>query len=225
MADAPAWGLKSMSIANYTDLKAAITTWMTRGDIAGQASDCIALAEAALNRELPAVETDATLTGVVDSRRIDISAQNCVEPIALFVAESGLNEVQLVPFVDGTFPYRVTSGYPRVWAIDGQAIDFDCPLDQAYPFRFRLRQRFALSDAVPTNWLLTNHPDVYLAAAIVWGGVFIQDDPATARWVSILNSALPSVRNIISQSKRGTLVVDGALQRRRGNYVNGWSYL
>jgi hypothetical protein len=214
-----------MSITNYTELKASVTTWMSRGDVARQAADYISLAEAALNRELPAVETDVTLTGVVDSRRIDISAQSCVEPIALFVAESGLNEVQLVPFVDGTFHYRVTSGYPRVWAMDGAAIDFDCPLDQAYPFRFRLRQRFALSDAAPTNWLLTNHPDVYLAATIVWGGVFIQDDPATARWVSILNSALPSVRNIIAQGKRGTLVVDGALQRRRGNYVNGWSYL
>jgi hypothetical protein len=214
-----------MSITNYTELKAAVTTWMTRGDVAGQAADYIALAEAALNRELPAVEVDATLTGVVDSRSIDITSQNCVEPIALFVSQSGYDEVALTPLVDGTFPYRASSAYPRAWVIDGAAIDFDCPLDQAYPFRFRFRQRFALSDAAPTNWLLTNHPDVYLAATLVWGGVFIQDDPTAARWAGILNGALLSVRSSIAQSKRSTLLVDPALIRRRRftNYINGWA--
>jgi hypothetical protein len=206
-------------------LKSAVTTWLSRGDIATQAADCISLAEAALNRELGAIETDVTLTGVQDSRVIDMSAQNCVEPIALFVAEAGLDEVALTPMVDGTFPYRAASNYPRVWVIDGTNINFDCPLLTAYPFRFRLRQRFALSDAASTNWLLTNHPDLYLAASIVWGGVFIQDDPTMARWASILNSALPSVRNIIAQSKRATLVVDAALQRRPRFGTNGWTNL
>ncbi len=214
-----------MAITNYTELKSAVTTWLTRGDIAGQAADCISLAEAALNRELPAVETDVPLTGVQDSRVIDISTQHCVEPIALFVAEAGLDEVALTPMVDGTFPYRSASNYPRVWAIDGSNIDFDCPLLSAYPFRFRLRQSFVLSDAAPTNWLLTNHPDLYLAASIVWGGVFIQDDPTMARWASILNSALPSVKNILAQSKRATLVVDAALQRRPRFGSNGWANL
>lgn len=214
-----------MSITNYSELKTAVSNWMTRGDVAGQAADYISLAEAALNRELPAVEIDATLTGVINSRRIDITSQNCVEPIALFLSESGLNEVELVPLVDGTFPYRSASAYPRAWAIDGAGIDFDCPLDQAYPFRFRFRQRFTLSDTSPTNWLLTNHPDVYLSAVLVWGGVFIQDDPTAARWAGILNSALPSVRSSISQSKRATLLVDNALLRRRrmGGFNNGWS--
>ena len=212
-----------MAITNYAELKTALTTWMTRGDVASQAADCIALGEAGLNRELSAVEVDATLTGVLDSRSIDISALAMVEPIALFLAETSRDEVELTPQEDGTFPYRFLSGYPRFWAIDGTNIDFDCPLDQAYPFRFRYRQRFALSDAAPTNWLLTNHPDLYLAATLVWGGVFIQDDPTASRWVSILNSALPSVKNIIAQSKRATLTVDSALMRRP-RYPNWWQY-
>lgn len=212
-----------MAISTYDDLKTAVTTWMTRDDLAGSAADYITLAEAALNRELNPVETDVTLTGTLDSRRIDISAQSCVEPIALFLAQSGYDEIEITRKEDGTFPYLITSGYPRFWSIDGTNIDFDCPLDQAYPFRFRLRQRFALSDAVPTNWLLTNHPDVYLAAVLVWGGLFIRNDSAMTRWASILNSAIPSVRNIIAQSNRGTLTVDPALMRRNRlfNFTTG----
>lgn len=212
-----------MAITNYTELKAALPNWMTRGDLASQSAECISLAEASLNRELNPVEVDTTLTGIVSSRSIDITALNCVDPIGLFLASAGVKEIEVTRKQDGTFPYRSTNGYPRYWAIDGTNIDFDCPLDQAYPFRFRFRQRFALSDAAPTNWLLTNHPDVYLASVIVWGSVFIQDAPSIQTWVSILNSALPSVRSIIAQSNRAIATVDPALMRRP-LYPNWWYF-
>jgi hypothetical protein len=215
-----------MAISNYTELKASVGNWMTRTDLAGEAAEFISLAEAALNRELDPVETDVALTGTISSRRIDIASTSCVEPIALFLAEAGCDEIELTPRTDGTFPYTVTADRPSVWAIDGANIDFDCPLDKAYPFRFRLRQRFALSDAQPTNWLLTNHPDVYLAAVLVWGGVFIQDDPTASRWVSILSNGIPSVRNIIAQGKRALLSVDPVLapSRNRSNGARVWLY-
>jgi hypothetical protein len=221
-----------MPLADYGDLKDALSVWMTRPDVAAQAADCITLAEAALNRELGPVEIDETMTGVVGSRFIDIGFfLALVAPVGMFLADTGRDEIELTQKQPGTFPLRVDNGYPRFWAVDGAKefgvahITFDCPLEAAYPFRFRYRQRFALSDDFPTNWLLTNHPDLYLAASVVWGGVFIQDNEAAARWVSILNSALPSVRSIIAQSKRAVATVDPALVRRgRATYnqlVNG----
>ena len=213
-----------MAISTYTELQAAVTNWMTRSDMAGEAADFIALAEAALNRELGPVEVDVTLTGVVSSRAIDISALSIVAPIGLFLAQAGINEVEMTRKDDGTFPYRVSNSYPRYWAMDGTNIDFDCPLDQAYPFRFRYRQRFALSVASPTNWLLTYHPDLYLAATIVWGGIFIQDNDTMARWTSILNAALPSVKNIIAQGKRSISSVDPGLMHRPNYSYQDWMY-
>lgn len=213
-----------MAIANYTDLKTAVANWMARSDVSGEAGDFIMLAEARLNRELPTVETDVTLTGTIDSRRIDISAQNCVEPIALFLAETGADEVEIQRQADGTFPYLSTSGRPTIWSVDGTNIDFDRPLDAAYPFRFRLRQKFSLSDSAPTNWLLTNHPDLYLASALIWGGVFIKDFGYAAPFSAALEDGIPSVRNIIGQSKRGMLRVDNALlSPRRFDFTTGLS--
>lgn len=203
-----------MPINDYTSLKAAVTNWMTRSDLSGEAADCISLAEAALNRELNPVETDVAIVGVVNSRRIDIASTSCVEPIALFLAQAGEDEIEMTMKTDGTFPYRNSSGMPSVYSLDGNYIDFDCPVDQAYPFRFRIRQKFALSDSASTNWLLTEHPDVYLAAVMVWGGLFIQDDPTASRWASVLNSGIPSVRNIIAQRKRALASVDPMLQPR-----------
>lgn len=214
-----------MSISNYTELQASVGNWMARSDLSGDAADFIMLGEAALNRELDPVETDAALTGVVDSRSIDISALPMDEPIALFIKDSVTSdEMELTPKTDGTFPYQSTSGQPRYWSIDGSNIDFDRPCDQAYSFRFRYSERFALSDSAPTNWLLTNHPDVYLAATLIWGGLFTRDSEIGSTYAQVLDRAVPSIKHKIAQKKRALLTVDRALQdiNRRHYYDGSW---
>ncbi len=202
-----------MALANYTDLQGQVTNWMANSGLSGQAADFITLAEATLNRELKPVIADVTLTGVIDSRRIDISASSVVTPIALFFAETGYDEEPILKQQDGTFAYLAESGRPSVWASDDNAnyIDFDRPLDQEYPFRLRCRQRFALSDSQPTNWLLTNHPDVYLAAVLVWSGMYKRNSDIPANMSAVLQTGIPAVRNIIAQQNRAPLTVDSAL--------------
>ena len=159
-----------MAIATYSDLKTKVASWGRRAGNAtfvAEVPDIITIAEARLNRELPAVETDQALTGTSGSRRIDISAYSVVEPIALWLAETGVDERKVQFRADGTFPYLATSGRPGFVARDGNYLDFDRELDAAYPFRFRFRQKFNLSDSATTNWLLTNHPDVYLSACLM----------------------------------------------------------
>lgn len=212
-----------MALSNYSDLLASITSWMARVDLSGSAADFVTLAEARLNRELNPVETDATLTGTVGSRAIDITTQKCVEPIALFLAKSGEDERELVKKTDGTFPYLTESGEPAIWAIDGDEINFDRTLDQAYPFRFRFRQRFALSDTQPTNWLLTNHPDVYLASCLIWGGLFTKNTGYASPFFTALEVGIPEVRNIIAQKKRAVATVDPGLAYRAGYFYNGYN--
>lgn len=203
-----------MALANYTDLKAAVSSWMARADLAGDAADFVTLGEAHLNREIDAVETDAILTGVVDNRALSISSLAVVAVLDLFLRDPDTSdELRLTPKTDGGFAYASQSSRPRYWAIDGDNIDFDAPLDQAYTFRLRYRQRFALSDSAPTNWLLTNHSDVYLSAVLIWGGVFIQDTNYAQTFSTILSQGIPAVKNIIAQKKRSQLTVDPALQR------------
>lgn len=202
-----------MALANYTDLQASALSWMERSGetrYVGSAPDWITLAEARLNRELGAVETDETITGVVDSRRIDIAALSMAQPIALFLAEAGRDEVFIMPKADGTFPYLNDPGRPSTWAVDGTNIDFNRPLDGAYPFRLRFRQKFNLATST-TNWLLTNHPDVYFAATMMWGAGYNEDWANGSAWKMVLDEAIPSIRNQITQNKRALLTVDPAL--------------
>jgi hypothetical protein len=208
-------------IDNYTDLKAAVANWMARADVAGQAEEFIQLAEARLNRELKTIETDATITGSVGSLSIDVSAQSVESPIALFLVRDE-DEYQLTPKAAGTFARVSVQGPPRYFSFDknDETIEFERELDSAYTFRLRYEQYFALSDSSTTNWLLTHHPDVYLAAVLVWGGLFTKDSPYASQFQAVLNSSIPEVKSAIAQTKRALLTVDPGLQRIQRPTVN-----
>jgi hypothetical protein len=209
-----------MSFATKADLKTAIDDWMARSDISGNADDRITLCEAKLNRALGEVLTYSTLTGVLNSREISVSSLSIAEPLALYLAETGLDEVEVKKMRDGTFPYFTTSSRPKMWAyIDGAAkVVFDYPLSDAYPFRLKYRQRFSLAADGDTNWLLTNHPDIYLAAAAMWGGFYTGDQTKMSVYASILADGIPELQNYISAQNRGELSVDPALVGGRGGF-------
>lgn len=203
-----------MSITNYTELQTAVLDFMARNELTGNVADFITLAEARLNRELGAVEVNDTITAVTNVNAIDVTSLSVVEPLALLIAQTGFDEIELTPKVDGTYPRLTSSGMPRYFSLidQGTSIVFDRAPDTTYPMRFRFRQRFALSALAPTNWLLTNHPDIYLAACIVWGNIFIGATDKTAFYKAVLDDGMPSLKNTIARQKRAVLTVDPMLQ-------------
>lgn len=202
-----------MALDTYANLKTAVLDWMTRADLSGNVADWITLAEARLNRELNPVEVDQSLTGTAGSREIDLSSYSIVEALDLYLIDGTGDETTLTQKHD--FARSATSDEPSFWDyyqhVSAGKIIFDCLLDQAYTFRFRYRQRFALSDSATTNWLLTNHSDVYLAAVLVWGSGFVQKFQEAGGWKTILDESIPSVRSIIADAKRAVSTVDPGL--------------
>lgn len=210
------------AISTYSDLKSAIQNYV--GNSSFDAEQAVQLGEAYLNRELKAVVADVTLTGTVSSRRIDVSAYNVVEAIALYLTTDG-DEEKITLKADGTFPYLEDSGEPNFAALDenNDYLDLNRPCDVAHTFRFRYRGRFALSDSVTTNQMLTDHPDVYLAACLVWGGIRHQDAEYAASMRSLLMQFVAETRHYLAQGRRGVATVDPALAKI-GNAIDPWWY-
>lgn len=204
-----------MAISTYAELKTAIATWLERsGDVAvtGNAADFVTLAESRLNRTLPlrAMETETTLTGTVSSRQLTLPS-DYVEPKSLFLTTFGTQD-WLRPFLAGTETLGTTNGTPTAWTINGTAISLDRPCDQAHSFLFRYRQRFALSDASPTNWLLSNHPDAYLFACLIEANIFLGDNDGAIAWELRLSQSLDQIADKEGRStSRAALTVDPAL--------------
>lgn len=203
-----------MAITSYAELQTAIQNWRDRSDtgFTDRVPEFIALAEARLNRKAPVrlAETNTTLTGTTDSREIALP-DDFLEPIALFLTTSGQQE-RLAPIIAGNYALTTTSGWPEAWMINGSNIDLNCPCDQAHTFLLRYRKRlFDLANTDP-NWLLTNHPDVYLWGSLVEAANWEDDDAAIAKYEVRLKRAEAEVRWMEARSKAvAPMRVDPAL--------------
>ena len=114
-------------------------------------------------------------------------------------------------------PGYTTPGLPQFWTITGQNIKFEKPCDAVYPLDFFYGGQWALSAAVPTNYLMTNYPNVYLYATLLQAAPYLGDDQRTNLWAKAYENSVSGAQTNINRSRTAlaTLRVDTALQRRR----------
>ena len=203
-----------MSIANLSDLKTTIQQWRGRSDTAftNQLDNFVTLFESKANDELPitTAEVDTVLTGTTNSRSISLPT-DFLEPVALFLTTYGVED-QLAPIIAGNYPLETTAGPPEAWMINGSNLDLDKPCDQAHTFKFRYRMKLLDLSTTDPNWLLTNHPDVYLYGCLEQAAKWARDRTAVADYKSDYMEAKDRVAWVQSRSKSvAPLRVDGAL--------------
>lgn len=172
-----------MAISTYAELQAAAANWLVRSDLTSRIPEFITLAEARLNRILRArrAESDAALTAVVGARTIALPAAY-TEALNCWLLATGETDRTELRFCDpAQMPVSTTNGRPYAWTIDGTNLAFECPAEAAYAITLRILSKYALSDAYPTNALLTDAPDVYLFGTLCEAAPFLRDaDLATA---------------------------------------------
>lgn len=150
-------------ITDYTTLIAAVKRWGHRYDTNDVIPDFIALAEADMSRKLRTVwqETALQETSIVDGvipQPADFAAIR-----QLWSTAEPRTELYAKP-IDVVVALRETSEAPQFHCLRGDQIEFSCntgTVDGTYFARIP-----ALSNDAPTNWLLTQAPDLYLKAAL-----------------------------------------------------------
>lgn len=218
-----------MALANYTDLKTSIETWLARsGDatITGNAADLVTMAEARINRDLIALRINqvdnTSLTGSVGSRNLTLPS-DYLAPISLWLTTNGTDDY-LRPIVIGSMPLGTSNGTPQAWGIDGTNIALDVPCDQAHTFKFRYYARLDIA-ADTTNWLLTNYPDVYVYATLFEAAVLTGDVEAAQGYEAIYQQRVRGVRAVEALNARvAPLTVDPALVTAGGYNINTDGY-
>jgi hypothetical protein len=106
---------------------------------------------------------------------------------------------------------------PRYWTIDGANIALDCIPDTAYSFTLRTYQALGLA-AFGTNWLMTNHPDVYLYAVLIEAAAYLRDMDMLMTWKAAYDLAIQDVQNKESRAESlSTLFVDQGMRTHTAN--------
>lgn len=171
----------------WTELKAEMADWLDRTDLTTQIPSFIGYAEARLNRRLrvPEMEADATASVSTDDIALptDLLSLRSVyiddDPRVVLsqVSPARLREL---------YPTDTTTGIPRVFAIQESTDLLLGPYpDAAYTVVINYWAKIpALGAGTATNWLLTAHPDLYLAAAMTEGCLLTMDEQRAALWDS-----------------------------------------
>lgn len=187
-----------MSIGTYTELQAAIALFSHRGNLTAQIPTFIQLAEARLNailkaRAQSAATTIATVAGV----------KTAPLPSSLTGIKS-LSIADVAPSIDYLTPEQFAekystawSGAPRHYTVLADLIYFGPTPDAAYSVDCVMNADLPpLTDATPTNAVLTRWPNAYLFASLVELSDYTKDQAANLKWEGRLQEAIAGINQL-----------------------------
>jgi len=160
-----------MALANYTDLLASVANWAHRSDLGAVLPDFVTMAEARISRDLRLRKQISTssLSCIAGTCEVAIPA-DWLEFENLSVIDAGDTKRQLtyVPLEHIVTKYDSSfTGLPTLYTIEGDNLLLAPTPDAAYSVEAIYYARFPSIITNGTNWLLTNHPSIYLAAVLI----------------------------------------------------------
>lgn len=188
-----------MSIANYSDLKTAVASWLNRGDLTAIVPDLITLAEARLTADIKSRQMDAktTLATVVGVNTVALPA-DLQEIKRLQPAGTNLPPMEyMAPDAFSSTSANNASGQPLYYTIIGSDIEIAPVPDAVYSISLTYRKKIpALSDSNTTNWLLTAWPNAYLYAALISAQPFIMNDERLPMFQALYREAVDGINGL-----------------------------
>lgn len=197
-------------ITDYASLKEEIASESHRTDLTAKLPDFIQRAEREMARTLPLRAFETTLTGT-STGTITLPAD--FDQVELLVLNANGREYPM----DYTSPNGVSayvSGNPNRYTILDGVIKFIAPTGGEYTLNY-LRKLVPLSDAAPTNFLITEHPDAYLYGAMVQVAMHVRSDEQLSKYAPLFNVVMSQ---IAGQDARKRLPAAGGLQIKPRSY-------
>ena len=187
-----------MAISNYTELQTAVANWLDRDDLSARIPEFIGLCEARFNRSLRirAMETlDTSVSTVAGTKTIALPT-GYVQMRDIHITGDPLVQLQYVtPEIMNRIHAGSVSGRPEVYTIIGENIVLGPTPDAVYSTSMLYYKTFdALSDSSPTNWVITNAPDVYLYGTLLEAEPFLMNDARVQLWATALTESINTLQ-------------------------------
>ncbi len=187
-----------MAISNYTELQTAVANWLDRDDLSARIPEFISLCEARFNRTLRirAMETlDESVDTVAGTSTIALPT-GYIQMRDIHLIADPLVQLQYVtPEIYNRIYAGSSSGKPQVYTIIANNIKFGPTPDVVYDVSMLYYKKFdALSDISPTNWVITNAPDVYLYGALLEAEPFLMNDQRIQLWATALTESMTKIQ-------------------------------
>lgn len=204
-----------MAITTYAELQSAVSNWLDRTDLSDRAPEFIALAEAAMKRDVRHYSMEAREALTIDGRYEDLPS-DWVETIRVEISKSsGITRIDLASR-DEMLQMRTNTtqaAAPCYYAHVAGQLEFYPTPDQAYTGEIVYYQAIpSLSDAATSNWLLVAAPDAYLYGALMQSAPFLVEDERLITWNQLYQTAIASLN---ADSRQATHSGSGLRMRMR----------
>lgn len=184
-----------MAIATYSDLKTAVANWLHRSDLTSVIPDFVALAESRIRQDIRVRAMEQSASGSLTTTTVALPTR-FAEARRVLINDNPCRYVTPEEFQ----PRRQWPA--NLYTIEGSSFRFQ---QSSGTYQIDYWQWFApFSGDNDTNWLLTNHPDIYLCATLAEASLYIRDDPAM--WATKYIAAVESLRKA-ERSLTGPLVI------------------
>src|SRR5262245_66559747 len=164
-----------MSITTYSELRAAIENWLDHTLFTTRVPEFIELFESTLNRRLRVRQQEATISLAPSNGSATLPADFLSVRRLTWTGQSRVELEYVQPsWLQAAYP-AAPAGVPRVYTIEGSTLRIR-PVDATALELVYFQKVPPLSDAAPTNWLLTSHPDLYLFGSLTEAEMFRVND-------------------------------------------------
>lgn len=182
------------TIGDYDNLRELVAQYMDRDDLTDAIPNFIAIAEAEMNRRLRTVNQEFKAIWVIDAEAYDLPADfRKLRKIHI----EGSPDRPLVEMSPTAVPVRYTgeAGIPQAYWIEGRTLSLAPPPSEATTFRATYYLKIPpLTIAAPLNWLLEEHPDIYVWATIRECAAYIRDPEALAYADGRFNTSIEQLK-------------------------------
>mgnify|MGYP003679335447 FL=1 len=187
-----------MAISNYSELQTAVANWLDRDDLAARIPEFIALCEARFNRSLRirAMETLDISVDTVGGTSTVALPTGYVQMRDISLITSPITQLQYVtPEIMNRLNAGSLTGKPETYTIIANNILFGPTPDSAYDISMLYYKTFdPLTALAPTNWVITNAPDVYLYGALLEAEPFLMNDQRVQLWATALTQSITTLQ-------------------------------
>jgi len=166
-----------MALSTYAELKTSIANWLNRSDLTSEISDdFIKLVEAEYNSKLRIRKMITSDTSFEIDSELEALPTGFLQVRDFFIV-SGSAKYSLTYMAPTQMDQTrggSTSGRPLVYTILGGNFRFAPTPDATYTATINYYKAIdALSDSTTTNYILTNHPGIYLYGSLYHSANFL----------------------------------------------------
>jgi len=201
-------------ITDYATLQTEVANWLNRADLTAQIPVLIQMAEAHLNRTMRTNDMIQRETSEVTSGYISMPTDwvqtvtlltLATPPVVLeYVRAEDLNNVRAAQATGDPCVYTILNKKFYMFPEPQAALDVEMVYYAKIP-------DLATND---TNWMLDEHPDIYLLGSLLQAEVFLKGDDRLPVWASLYKVATESLTTASEHAKRP----DGGFNARRRTF-------